>query len=294
MESIKFIQTPKGKLEVYTAGDSASLALCLHGFPEHAVSWRYQVPQLIDLGYEVWVPNLRGYGRSTSSELLTDYHMDHLLDDVSALIKATGKEKITILAHDWGALIAWFFAQRQIKPIDKMILLGIYHPSLIYQLSGWRQLLRSATYIPYLLSPAVELVSLIAHQRYYRYQHYWLARRVSTWFGVDSKASEIYLKNLFRPGAISAMTNYYRANLDRALWSRESVTRPVNIPVLLINGAKDAWIGSELQQSNLHSVPLLETVVIDEAKHWPHLEKPECVNGIISDWLVNATRSQVA
>ena len=45
-------------------GSGDRLALCLHGFPEHAYSWRYQMPLLARLGYRVWAPNLRGYGNT--------------------------------------------------------------------------------------------------------------------------------------------------------------------------------------------------------------------------------------
>src|SRR5436190_23978873 len=52
--------------EVATMGSGDRLALCLHGFPEHAYSWRYQMPMLARLGYRVWAPNLRGYGNTDS------------------------------------------------------------------------------------------------------------------------------------------------------------------------------------------------------------------------------------
>ena len=86
------------------------LALCLHGFPEHAWSWRFQAPVLVDLGYEVWAPNLRGYGRSSRPGKIKDYHIDQLLADVAGLIDASGAKETVLIAHDWGAIIAWMFA----------------------------------------------------------------------------------------------------------------------------------------------------------------------------------------
>ena len=52
--------------EVATMGSGDRLALCLHGFPENAYSWRHQMPLLARLGYRVWAPNLRGYGATDS------------------------------------------------------------------------------------------------------------------------------------------------------------------------------------------------------------------------------------
>ena len=90
-----------------TWGDpSAPLALCLHGFPEHAHSWRYQLPALAELGYEAWAPNLRGYGNSTRPPRLRDYAIEQLLQDVAGLIDAAGGRPVTLLGHDWGAVIS--------------------------------------------------------------------------------------------------------------------------------------------------------------------------------------------
>src|SRR5579862_2932027 len=50
---------------VATAGSGERLALCLHGFPESSYSWRHQMPLFAQLGYQVWAPDLRGYGASS-------------------------------------------------------------------------------------------------------------------------------------------------------------------------------------------------------------------------------------
>src|SRR5277367_4140334 len=59
--------------EVATMGSGDKLALCLHGFPEHAYSWRHQMPLLVKLGYRVWAPNLRGYGGTDSPREVSAY-----------------------------------------------------------------------------------------------------------------------------------------------------------------------------------------------------------------------------
>ena len=69
--------------EVDICGDGDALALCLHGFPEHSFSWRYQLPMLADLGFTAWAPNLRGYGNSSRPEELQAYRLDELVEDGS-------------------------------------------------------------------------------------------------------------------------------------------------------------------------------------------------------------------
>ncbi len=101
--------------EVATLGAGDRLALCLHGFPEHAYSWRHQMPLLARLGYRVWAPNLRGYGGTDSPQEISAYKTRTLVADVAALIKASGAKETLLLAHDWGGALAWSLAIEQAR-----------------------------------------------------------------------------------------------------------------------------------------------------------------------------------
>ena len=72
---------------VAVAGSGDRLALCLHGFPESSFSWRYQMPLLAQLGYQVWAPDLRGYGSTSRPTGVEAYSLDNLRADVAALIE---------------------------------------------------------------------------------------------------------------------------------------------------------------------------------------------------------------
>ena len=85
-----------------TCGDGDRFALCLHGFPEIGYSWRHQLPLLASLGYRVWAPDLRGFGQSDKPKGVRQYAFEHLIDDVAALIDASGAKETMLLAHDWG------------------------------------------------------------------------------------------------------------------------------------------------------------------------------------------------
>ncbi len=72
------------QVSVTNEGGERGLALLLHGFPELAFSWRYQISVLAQAGYEVWAPNLRGYGESSKPRPVSAYSIDVLLDDIAA------------------------------------------------------------------------------------------------------------------------------------------------------------------------------------------------------------------
>ena len=110
-------------------GSGDRLALCLHGFPEHAYSWRYQMPLLARLGYRVWAPNLRGYGNSDSPQEVSAYKTRTLVEDVAALITAAKPRETLLLAHDWGGALAWSLALEQPQLIDKLIIMNLPHPA---------------------------------------------------------------------------------------------------------------------------------------------------------------------
>jgi pimeloyl-ACP methyl ester carboxylesterase len=124
----EFVRANSQNFEVAMCGEGQSLALCLHGFPEHALSWREQLPVLAQLGYCAWAPNQRGYGNSSRPAKVSDYSIDKLVADVAALIDASGAKRTVLIAHDWGAVVAWAFAARQVRPLDALIIMNVPHP----------------------------------------------------------------------------------------------------------------------------------------------------------------------
>ena len=140
----EFVQANGLRFHVATCGEGDHLALCLHGFPECWYSWRYQLPLLAELGYRAWAPDLRGYGQTDRPPRREDYAIERLLDDVAALIDASGARSTILVAHDWGAIVAWYFAMRRQRPLERLVIMNVPHPAVIERaIRRPRQLLRS-------------------------------------------------------------------------------------------------------------------------------------------------------
>ena len=115
------------KLEVFEAGQHNAgnpIVLC-HGWPEHAYSWRYQVPALVAAGYHVIVPNQRGYGNSFRSREVIDYDIAHLTGDLVGLLDHYGYDDATFVGHDWGAMVVWGLTLLHPNRVNKLINLSV-------------------------------------------------------------------------------------------------------------------------------------------------------------------------
>lgn len=93
-------------LSVHDVGTGPAVIL-LHGFPSLAFGWRHQVAPLVEAGYRVIVPDLRGYGLSDAPTAIEAYSIDRLTGDVVGIMDALGVKSAAIAGHDWGGLLAW-------------------------------------------------------------------------------------------------------------------------------------------------------------------------------------------
>jgi hypothetical protein len=93
----------------YLEGGSPSdpLALCLHGFPDTAYTWRHLMPVLVSHGWHVVCPNLRGFAPTKAPH--NDAAGSAILGaDANALHKVLGgDERAVLIGHDWGAAAAY-------------------------------------------------------------------------------------------------------------------------------------------------------------------------------------------
>lgn len=284
----KFVKANGLTFEVQMCGAGDNLALCLHGFPEHAFSWRFQLPLLAQLGYTVWAPNLRGYGRSSQPERKEDYALDHLLADVAGFIDAANARSTLLVGQDWGGLLAWLTAIQQVRPLERLIVLNMAHPLLfINGQRRWSQL-RKSWYMYWFQVPKLPELALGRQG----------AKGIGDLFraaAVDKSRFPEEVLNVYRqaasqPGALTAMLNYYRANLRwyPARLSHEEyqiLTTRLEIPTLLLWGEDDIALDKELTYGTDAWVSDLTIRYLPRVGHFVQQEAPETVNMMIEAWL---------
>jgi pimeloyl-ACP methyl ester carboxylesterase len=266
------------------AGEGDRLALCLHGFPESRFSWRFQLPLLAQLGYRAWAPDLRGYGETEPKpQDVASYRVERLMEDVAALIDASGAREVTLIGHDWGAGLAWTFAANRVRPLKRLVIMNVPHPGVFAEhlRRSPRQMLRS-WYMAFFQIPGLPERTMTADGAR-------AIRRAFLGMAVDksnftSDVLDRYAADARRPGAMTGMINWYRA----AAQSPGKLAGPwprIETPTLVIWGEADAALGVELLDGTEAHVRDLTVKRLPNVSYWVQQEAPEAVNAILSGWL---------
>jgi epoxide hydrolase 4 len=269
---------------VAVAGSGERLALCLHGFPETSFSWRHQMPMLANLGYLVWAPDLRGYGKSSRPEGVEAYAIEKLEEDVAALIEASGAKEVVLVGHDWGALIAWNYAMFGRVAISRLIIMNVPHPALAQKGLRTARQLRKSWYIFFFQLPFIPERMLARHG----------AQAIGQMFrgmAVDksrfpNEVLKVYRDAALIPGALTAMLNYYRALIRGLRRNRDRGAPKISVPTLMIWGEEDAALGKELSIGTDAYVSDLTLRYLPKVSHWVQQEAPETVNLMMQAWLL--------
>ncbi|MEP3725602.1 MAG: alpha/beta hydrolase [Parasphingorhabdus sp.] len=270
--------------EVAMAGEGKKLALCLHGFPELHYSWRHQIPQLVEMGYKVWAPNLRGYGSSSKPGGVDSYRLNILVQDIAALIDASQAEEVTLIAHDWGAIIAWHFAILKIRPLAKLVIMNVPHPKCAQrEIRHWHQLKKS-WYIFFFQLPWLP-EKILRRNKAQPIKEAFSKMAVDKSRFPDSDL-QVYADAASRPDGLRSMINYYRA-LVRTKDGREIGDAMVHIPTLMIWGEEDTALDIRCTDGTDQWVPNFELYRLPGVSHWVQQEAPEKVNAILRDWLAD-------
>jgi pimeloyl-ACP methyl ester carboxylesterase len=281
----EFVDANGLRFEVDKCGDADRLALCLHGFPELNTSWRYQLPMLAALGYEAWAPNLRGYGNTSRPLGVASYHIDRLMEDVAALIDVAGKRSVVMIAHDWGAIIAWQFAIEKRRELEKLIICNVPHPGPFSEVmrQGFAQI-RKSWYILFFQIPRLPEFLLGLRG----------ARAIGELFQKTSadpamfppEVTEIYRRNASQPGALTAMINYYRALLRARKEIAARAMPIIDVPTLMIWGEEDIALTRESTLGTEQYVRDFDIRYLPGVSHWVQQEAPVQVNAMIQAFLL--------
>ena len=282
------LKTATLTFEVLEDGDGP-LVLCLHGFPDQAHSFRHQMPALVAAGFRVVAPYMRGYP-PTAAPADGRYDGMALGEDVVALLDALGAETAVVFGHDWGAAATYFAALLAPHRMRKIVTASVpYGPQFFRALATDPVQIRRSWYMFFFQQAVADLA--VRHDDFAMIDR--LLAEWSpgwTWPARDREATKTCLR---APGALDAALGYYRATMGPAFAdpavleaSAQAMSVSLSMPGLVIHGADDGCIGSELVAPMAAYFPQgLQIEIVPGAGHFVHQERPELVNRLVIDFL---------
>jgi len=283
-DTIRLEYAALGDLSLHyaTAGSGDKLVILLHGFPEFWFSWRHQIEALSE-DYTVVAPDMRGFNLSDKPANKSDYEIKYLVDDIARLIRHLGRDRAAVIGHDWGASVAWAFAMSRSEMLWALGALQV-PPIPVWQKNQTLRQFFASWYMFFFQLP--RLPELLIRRNDYRL----LAKSLrETTAQRDVFADEDitrYKEAWAQPFALTAMLNYYRANIFKRLFGRRSEPQKIKVPTVFIYGEKDTAVlpSTVVGVGDMIDAPFHE-FRIPNSGHWVQQEAVEEVTKILREFL---------
>ena len=262
------------------------LVLCLHGFPDHAYSFRHLLPDLARAGFRAVAPFMRGYA-PTGSPKDGRYQTALLSKDALALIEALGADRAALVGNDWGARAVYGAAVLGPERISKLVTVAAAHPAAGEPMKF--EYLKGTWHAFYFQLPVAERT--LAHDDYAFIEDWW--RDASPEWDIPKEVIQSVKETFRKPGVVEAALQYYRQSFNPAVQEpalkdeQERVdSAPVAVPTLALHGTRDRPRRLEaFQTMDRFFTGELEKIVVPGTGHFMHQEKPEEVNPRIVEFL---------
>ena len=305
----RMIRTNGIELATYEQGSGRPVIL-LHGFPELAWSWRFQLPALAAAGYRAIAPDLRGFGASSKPHGLAEYTIQKLIADVTGLLDALALEKAIFVGHDWGSLLLWQMALLEAERMEGLVQVNIpFIPRTpIDPIAMMRERFGNDFYIVnFQDSDEADRVFAEDPEHFFRvvmrrlpirralvrllprrHRGFSFLRALKSnrrWGSnlMPDDELEVFI-DAYRKGGFTGPINWYR-NWSHNWRTTEGVEQRVRVPTLFVGAVDDVIISPQQVRDMEPHVDDLESHMIRKCGHWTQQEQPEKFNRLMLDWL---------
>ncbi|MCJ7514819.1 MAG: alpha/beta hydrolase [Dehalococcoidia bacterium] len=276
------------RLHYVTLG-KGKLIMFLHGFPEFWYAWKNQLAEF-GRDYQAVAPDMRGYNLSSKPADVEQYRMKYLVEDIHALVEYLGYKKFILVAHDWGAGVAWPFAIRHPDYLEKLIIINGSHPVImVRELRDNPAQQKASRYILVHRRPDAE--QILSRDNYGALASSLLQDGLKQGY-LTEEDRKAYIEAWSQPGALTGGLNYYRAarlgpftGEGDDILSADPSLLTVKVPTLVIWGEKDTFLLTGNLDGLEKYVPNLTIKRIPDGSHWVIHEKSKLINSYIREFI---------
>lgn len=266
--------------DVLDAGPvDGDVVILLHGFPQDAHAWDAVTPVLGGTGLRTLAPWQRGYCPGATPREIERYEIGELVADVRALADAAGADRVHVVGHDWGAVVAWEMALRHPDRVATLTALSVPAPgAMAWATRKGPQLVRSWYIGAFCLPVLPERALANARGRLDR-------------SGLDPAAARGYAERFPDPSSFTGPLAWYRAmGWSAARRSRVAHLRPlagpptagaVRIPTTFAWGLHDQFISRAAAERCGRFVTAPYRFVELDANHWLPENEPDAVADLV-------------
>ena len=270
----------------YSMGEGDPLLL-LHGFPDCAENFQYQLEYFSSYGYQVIAPYLPGY--HPEDKELDTYQSSRIAEEIIVFTRSITDKKINLFGHDWGASIAYGIAGLEPDLVNKLITVSVPHGISVgasFLSDGDQQ--RKSWYMFFFQLPIADLA--VANSDFNFIERLWMDWSPN-WPGYEPYAKKT-INVLSQKNVLSKALAYYRCTFQESLQTErinslaeELMVQKIQIPSLYLHGENDGCIGANLSDGMENFFEDLQVKILPDCGHFLHLENPEKVSKIILDFL---------
>jgi pimeloyl-ACP methyl ester carboxylesterase len=273
-------QFSRGELtfDVIDAGPAdGPVVVLLHGFPQFNTSWNAVIDRLTAKGYRCLAPNQRGYSPGARPTRRRDYRTTELVEDVRALIDASGAQRVHLVGHDWGALAAWATAAELPGRLASLSILSVPHPAAFLKaLVTSRQFLAS-WYMYFFQLPWLPERLLLGRDRTGA-RISWMLRR----FGKQAaERADRDARAMAEPGVLTAALNWYRAI---PLTDPRQTREKISVPTLFMWSDEDTALTEKPARETERHVSGEYRFEVLHGSHWIPDEQPDKAADLLLEW----------
>lgn len=253
------------------------VVVLLHGFPQFNTSWSKVIPRLTAAGYRCLAPNQRGYSRGARPTRRRDYRTPELVEDVRALVDASGASRVHLVGHDWGAVVAWAAAAEFPDRLATVSPVSVPHPAaFVRAFLTSRQALASWYMYVFQLPQIPERFLLGRHGTAAQ-----LAKALRS-AGQSAEAADRDARAMAESGALTAALNWYRAI---PLSDVRGTAGKIKVPTLYVWSDKDAaLVEKPARNSGRYVSGEYRFETLRGVSHWIPDEQPEVLADLLLDW----------